>query len=303
MKKFYFIMIFFIVGSSFSQSILRLTYYVTPRDEGKLIREQRTIVHQPTKPIVGGETPEQLDIIHTYNKLASMEDATNSVTTSTNVIPVCTTLRGFIKLDSSGKCVFEPYGITQDGTATLVYNAAVPPPVVPCISSATPYFKTHINLASPTTFGDVTPVQYLKFTSLNYGVSTLAARFRGEDNNGRKVVSGGLGAGLNISFTRGFAEITPRKITHWYASFGMFGGIATAELNSSNVTNNSTWPSADKRTNATINYGPCLILGRQNFGILFTYGWERALGADGEKWIYNNKPWFGIGVASSLGFF
>ncbi|MBN8641242.1 MAG: hypothetical protein J0L86_05450 [Flavobacteriales bacterium] len=288
---------------SFSQGIFRLTYYVTPNDTGKLVREQKNVVPQTRKVPPADAKQFEVDIIETYNKIASLEDASAPGTINTTVIPICNTLRGFIKLDSNGKCVFEPYGITQNRTETLKYNGSLPPPPIQCLTSTTPHYKTYISLPTPATFGSISTVQYLKFTSLNYGVSTLAARFRGDDNNGRKVVSGGLGAGLNITFTRGFAEITPRKITHWYLSAGLFSGLATTELNVSNVDNSFGWPTTDKRTNATINYGPCIILGRQNFGLLFTYGWERALGADGEKWIYNNKPWFGIGVSSSLGFF
>lgn len=261
MKKFYFVLMFFVLEFGFSQGNSTLSYYVTPRD---------------------GD----------MNKLVNSADV---------AIPVCNTLRGIIKLEK-GECFFEVYGITQDGEATVNYNSALPPPITPCISSSQPIYPLRINLTKPTTFGDVTPVQYLKFTAFNYGVSTIAARFRDEDNNGRKVVSSGLGASFNLGFTRGFAQITPRKITHWFLNGGLFVGLSSTELNSSNVTDSGAWGDV-KRTNATFNYGPCLIIGRNNFGLMFTYGFERALGADSERWIYNDKPWFGIGLTSSIGFF
>lgn len=262
MKKNYFLLMFFIFTYGFSQGNSTLSYYVTPND---------------------GESDMLVD-------------------ESGAKITVCNTLRGFIKLEK-GKCVFEVYRISRNGSNTTKHNSEViPAGETKCITAADTYKDLYIDLEPPQKYGDPYYAKYLKFTALNYGVSAIAARFRGDDNNGRKVVSTGLGAAFNIGFSRGYAQITQRKINHWFVNGGAFLGLASVELNSSNVTNSSGWGEV-KRTNATVNYGPCLIFARNNLGVVFTYGWERALGADGERWIFNHKPWFGIGVTSSLGFF
>jgi hypothetical protein len=224
------------------------------------------------------------------------------------IVHICNTVRGIVKLGSDGVATFDVFSYVSDDPATINYNNGKAldkqclgtATIIDTAANAKPAFI--INLPKRGTLGASTPYTYLKYTSWNFGVSTIGVRFRGEDNNGKNAVGASVNAAFNGGFTRGFVQISPRKLTHYYLNFGAFAGVASTELNSATVSDANAWGTA-KQTNPTVMYGPCLIIGRNNLGLVLTYGWENALGSDHQRWIFNDKPWFGIGIASSLGFY
>ena len=47
--------------------------------------------------------------------------------------------------------------------------------------------------------------------------------------------------------------------------------------------------------------GYTVTIGRNNFGITLSLGFDMALGQNSTTWIYQNRPWLGIGVSTNLG--
>jgi hypothetical protein len=46
-----------------------------------------------------------------------------------------------------------------------------------------------------------------------------------------------------------------------------------------------------------------LLLGRNNLGLSISAGYEYAIGPYSKGWIYQGRPWVGIGIITSLGMF
>lgn len=154
------------------------------------------------------------------------------------------------------------------------------------------------------TYGRPTLVMWVPFQSINLGLNTLPYRRRNTStqNNGTTIVpSQGTSAfslAFNAGYTFGWSQITTRAITNWSLTLGGYFGPSTADLRKETVENPSTW--ITNQTNATINYGFNLILARNNLGLVFAYGIEKAIGSKKEQWIYNNVPYFGFGINTSF---
>ena len=53
--------------------------------------------------------------------------------------------------------------------------------------------------------------------------------------------------------------------------------------------------------NVALSYGVNAMFGRNNFGISLSLGFDVSVGKNSDLWIYQNKPWLGIGVSTNLG--
>jgi hypothetical protein len=154
------------------------------------------------------------------------------------------------------------------------------------------------------TYGQPTKVLVLPFQSFTIGLNSLPFRFRPEvtvRETGAKLSANGTSAfqlGLSIGYTRGKSWITTRGITNWSWTLGPYFGPSTADLKKETVQNPSTW--TINQIKATLTYGLNLIFARNNLGLVFAYGYEKALGTNGDQWIYQNKPYFGIGINTSF---
>ncbi len=100
-------------------------------------------------------------------------------------------------------------------------------------------------------------------------------------------------------FTTGTAKINHERITHFYFTTSAFVGATSASLKTETVTNPQLL-SIDQN-NVAFAYGLNLMAGRNNFGVSFSLGFDVALGKNSSIWIYQNKPWIGIGFSSNLG--
>ncbi|HTF29904.1 MAG TPA: hypothetical protein VK625_13720 [Flavitalea sp.] len=150
------------------------------------------------------------------------------------------------------------------------------------------------------TLGDPTKVLILPFQSINLGVNTIPFRIRTKvkvDENEVEIPATGTSSfqlAFNVGYTWGFSQITTRAITNWSATLGVYAGPSTAELKKETVERPSLW--TINQTNATLTYGFNLILARNNFGLVFAYGFEHALGKNKAEWVYKGKPYFGFGI-------
>ncbi|WP_020599892.1 hypothetical protein [Spirosoma panaciterrae] len=154
------------------------------------------------------------------------------------------------------------------------------------------------------TYGQPTRVLVLPFSAINLGVNTLPFRIRQKvtvDETGATIPATGTSAfqlAFNVGYTYGFSQITTRAITNWSATIGGYFGPSTADLKKETVKHPSLWTT--NQTNATLTYGFNLILARNNFGLVFAYGFEKALGMNKEEWVYNGKPYFGFGINTNF---
>jgi hypothetical protein len=151
-------------------------------------------------------------------------------------------------------------------------------------------------------YGDATKVLVLPFKTWTYGLNSIPFRYRGsEKNNANEIpstVTSSFQLAVNFGRTYGLSQITSRGITSWSVTGGLFFGPSSAELKKETVQDPSMWTT--NQTNPTLTYGLNIILARNNFGLVFAYGFDNALGKNSDKWIYDNKPWFGFGVNTSF---
>lgn len=169
-----------------------------------------------------------------------------------------------------------------------------------CISNNTPFTYFEIDV-SKKKIGDDYIVAKVPFHTLMWGVSIIPFRAR----FGQDTIPLSSEAKIDFTFTygfaTGFARIDQDRITHYYISTSPFLGATSANLKKQNVKNPTQL--LHDQSNVAITYGLNLMLGVNNFGVSFSLGFDHALGKNASNWIYQNKPWIGIGLSSNLGLF
>ncbi|HEX7414485.1 MAG TPA: hypothetical protein VF411_10625 [Bacteroidia bacterium] len=175
--------------------------------------------------------------------------------------------------------------------------------VVSCISNNTPLGHFEIDVKKRK-IGDPTKVVKIPFRAVNWDASLTLYKIRFAQN-GKPVFAESDPAALLVSviygYTFGYAKINYESITRYYMTIGPSLGLTSANLNSGTVTNPSLL--LKDQSNVAFSYGISAMLGRNNFGFSFSFGFDMSIGKNSNLWIYQNKPWFGVGVSSNLGRF
>ena len=213
-------------------------------------------------------------------------------------------LKCIIKLDSRGTIFVDFWQINP---ATDPYAG-----VVGIVNSNNPFSI----LTLPTLIdgrvqiGD--PTRYLKvpFNCFTFGVATLPFRYRGSEsiNSTEKVSSTITSPKPDISFTGGWtfgkSYISNRSIVNLSATFGAFLGLTSTEIKDGVVNSTSVIYGTKKiQTNPAIQYGPAITLARNNLGVVIAVGFDSNIGSYSNDWIYQTRPWLGIGLSANLGLF
>lgn len=135
---------------------------------------------------------------------------------------------------------------------------------------------------------------YNLFRGFKYGAYTVPIRLRSKDNNFE--FNSNLSIGANIISSFGL-----RTKEHATIDFSIGIGITKVALNKENSDlgeEGLDFENVDVLSPAafTISFGAHITLAKNvNFGIY--YGWDKLSSADNKaKWIYNKKPWLGIGL-------
>ncbi len=173
-----------------------------------------------------------------------------------------------------------------------------------CISNETKIGSTgrfEIDLKQRNKIGDPTLYVVVPFRAWTYGVGTTPFRYRPKNNQGPSTVSSNLGVSFNFGRTFGWSTISPRAINNFSVTVGPFIGLSSVDLKKSTVKNPGKW--ITDRTNAAFSYGLNSIIARNNFGVVFSLGFDSNFGIDSKEWGYQNKPWIGVGISTSLGSF
>lgn len=199
-------------------------------------------------------------------------------------------LKGIITLDK-GIPVIDFWSITNDK------NANDPT----CISNHTELGKFEIDLTPRNKVGDATKYIVVPFRAWTWGIGATPFRYRPKTETSFSTISSSLGVTVNYGRTFGWSKISTRAINNFSITAGSFIGLSSVDLKKSTVKSPTTW--ATDRTNAAFTYGLNAIFARNNFGLVLSVGLDNNFGENSKEWSYQNKPWFGIGINTSLGIF
>lgn len=167
-----------------------------------------------------------------------------------------------------------------------------------CISNNTPTGRFEIDV-SKKRIGDENVIAKIPFHAFTWGVSIIPYRIRFPQNNVPLSSDSKIDFSFMYGFTTGTAEINHEQITHFYFTTSAFAGATSASLKKETVTNPQLL--SNDQNNVAFAYGLNLTAGRNNFGLSVSFGFDVALGEKSSLWIYQNKPWVGIGLSSNLG--
>lgn len=170
-----------------------------------------------------------------------------------------------------------------------------------CISNNTSPGQFEIDVKKKKV-GDPKVVVKLPFHAWNWNISLIPYRIRFPQNGDpvyAEASADALAVSVMYGYTLGYAKITHESINHYYLTIGPFAGLTSADLNGNTVTNVSLL--AKDQSNLAISYGLSTMLGRNNFGFSFSFGFDASMGKSSYLWIYQNKPWVGVGVSTNLG--
>jgi hypothetical protein len=172
-----------------------------------------------------------------------------------------------------------------------------------CISNNTSLGRFEIDVKKRK-IGEPTSTAKIPFRAFNWNASLTLYKIRFAQN-GNPVYAVSDPASMLVSivygYTFGYSKINHESITNYYMTIGPHLGLTSANLNSETVTNPLLL--SKDQSNVAFSYGLCVMFGRNNFGFTLTYGYDVSVGQNSSLWIYQNKPWFGIGVSSNFGVF
>lgn len=167
-----------------------------------------------------------------------------------------------------------------------------------CISNSTPLGRFEIDVTKRR-IGDINLVVKIPYRAWNWGLSVIPYRIRFGQGSIPASAENKIDFSATFGYTRGFAAVNHERITNYHTTAGVFLGMTSASLKKATVKNLTSLDS--DQTNIAASYGLALTFGRNRFGISFSLGWDTAIGPLSSQWIYQNKPWLGIGVSSSIG--
>ena len=169
-----------------------------------------------------------------------------------------------------------------------------------CISNNTPlgHFEIDVN---KTRIGEPHKVAKIPFRAINWNASLTVYKIRFAQN-GYPVYAvsepGSMEVSVIYGYTFGYSKINHESKTNYYTTIGPFAGITSAKLTSETVTNPLLLPK--DQSNVAYSYGISAVFGRNNFGFSLSMGFDASVGKNSSLWIYQHKPWLGIGVSTGL---
>ncbi|MCA6516206.1 MAG: hypothetical protein IM577_11505 [Chitinophagaceae bacterium] len=229
-------------------------------------------------------------------------------------------LRSIIKLDSKGNILVDFWQIKsgQGFNRKWIFWKEQIVEIDPfknqskIVNSQTPY-----NIDNPpkltdgrNSIGKATGVLRIPFSGFTFGIATLPFRLRGEQDissteKSKKTVSSPRpDVAITGGWTFGKSVITNRSIINYSATFGAFVGLTGAEIKDGVVKSGTElYGSKKTQTNPAMSYGINGTFARNNIGLVVALGFDNSMGSYSNDWIYQNKPWIGIGLSASLGIF
>jgi len=181
---------------------------------------------------------------------------------------------------------------------TIIDTAHISSP--DCISRNTKLGSFILNLRR-TTLGDSTRVIRVPFRTRSWSIATVPFRYRFKSDSAFSTVTSNLSVSFSYGWATGYSTITHRGMNNYSVTLGPFIGFSSADLKRSTVKKPASW--AADRTNIALSYRGSVTLARNNFGLVLSFGLDHAFGKNSKQWSYQDKPWIGLGVNTSLGLF
>ncbi|WP_430405247.1 hypothetical protein [Fluviicola sp.] len=168
--------------------------------------------------------------------------------------------------------------------------------------SDTQYFM--FSFTPKTNLGVINKYIKVGFRSWNLSAGISALRYRPKQDSASASTSSLSLISFNYGRTWGFSKISTKRTTSYSITASVFSGLSAAELSEKSAKRPAWWKKSESvsRTNPAISYGISAILSRNNFGLVFSLGWDCNFGPNSKEWAYQNKPWLGLGINASLGF-
>ena len=136
--------------------------------------------------------------------------------------------------------------------------------------------------------------------SFSGGVLTVPIKIRpaGDDvdENGDKVRPFDFGGDINIGLTAGLRlRLDKSKKTFLTATAGI--NITAVSIDENSVRGGAV---TSKTNAASLTPVTGIIFEYNEFQLMGAIGWDRLAGETGENWVYQGKPWFGVGLGYKI---
>jgi hypothetical protein len=166
-----------------------------------------------------------------------------------------------------------------------------------CISNNTKLGKFEIDVKKRK-IGNPNIIAKIPFRAINWGISVTPYRVRFAQDSIPFSTDSKIELAFLYGYTVGYAQINHEAITHYYFTSSLFLGATTAKLTKASVTEPQRLKK--EQNSFAASYGVNMMFGRNNFGVSLCLGFDTAFGQNSTLWIYQNKPWIGLGVSTNL---
>jgi hypothetical protein len=152
-------------------------------------------------------------------------------------------------------------------------------------------------------FADRAPALTIPFHSISINVLAAPVRYRFSTStvSGARMAGGICGSpnfGLSIGYTTGASRFSMGRETSYALTVGPLLAVGVAELKKESVVAPESW--TNNLTLPSLSYGVSAIFSRNAVGLMVSFGWDKAMGNSAGQWIYNNKPWIGVGISTTI---
>jgi hypothetical protein len=154
------------------------------------------------------------------------------------------------------------------------------------------------------TVGDPTVKASIPYRSWIYGINSLGIKWRGSvtDSLGTRydpsVVSGNINLGITVGRSFGWTKFTHRSTNNLSFTPAFALGFSSANLSKELLRSNVDV--SKSTSNLILSPAASFIVARNEFGLIFSYGWDLMTGPGSDAWAYQGKPFFGLGISASL---
>ncbi|MGI4865123.1 MAG: hypothetical protein ACRYFZ_14465 [Janthinobacterium lividum] len=151
--------------------------------------------------------------------------------------------------------------------------------------------------------GGATRVVKIPFRAFLVSYNTVPLRFRwaGRSDHNPSPATTNLSFAVNVGGVRGNSYFSPRSVRHYGYALSVFAGATTVTLDRPSYLNQSQYDM--DRTNLGLSGGLSFTFIRNNIGLVAALGIDHCTGHNHSEWVYQDRPWLGIGISTGLGLF
>jgi hypothetical protein len=136
---------------------------------------------------------------------------------------------------------------------------------------------------------------------VSFNTVPLRLRLASRDSRNPTPATTNLNFAVNVGGVRGNSYFSPRSVNHYGYALSVFMGATTVSLDRGAYLHPGVYDT--DRTNLGISGGVSFTLIRNNVGLVAALGIDHCTGPNRGEWLYQDRPWLGIGISTGLGFF